>query len=58
MGWQKENSQLYSVNRNLLRSIQMALSSLSCLDASKNVKLLSPATTRIQVRLNHEMASN
>lgn len=47
----KGNLRFSNVNTSLLRKLQTALSSLSCLDSSKNLQSSTP-TTRIQVRLN------
>ncbi|XP_063976704.1 uncharacterized protein Jabba isoform X3 [Diachasmimorpha longicaudata] len=45
---------LQEANRSLIKSIQLTLSSLSCLDNSKSNH--SPPPTRIQVSVNHEMS--
>ncbi|XP_015118513.1 uncharacterized protein LOC107042131 isoform X2 [Diachasma alloeum] len=45
---------LQEANRSLIKSIQLTLSSLSCLDSSKSND--SPPPTRIQVSVNHEMS--
>ncbi|XP_011310679.1 uncharacterized protein [Fopius arisanus] len=46
---------LQEANRSLIKSIQLTLSSLSCLDTSKSNH--SPPSTRIQVSVNDEMST-